>query len=54
MKYKHQIPNLEFQISSKPQLPKKQIRKAGFKRLFGFLSFGYWDLFGLWCLDFGA
>ncbi len=45
---KFQIPNLKFQINSKLQFQMSQ------KVLFRISNFGHWELFGIWCLAFGA
>jgi hypothetical protein len=44
---KFQIPNSKSQINSKFQTPKLQTEK------FGHWNFGYWCLFGIWCLVLG-
>jgi hypothetical protein len=44
------IPNPKHQITNKLQIP---ITKRSVQ-MFGSLNIGYWNLFGIWCLGFGA
>jgi len=45
---KFQIPNYKSQTNPKSQSPMTETI------LFGILDFGHWNLFVVWCLEFGA
>jgi hypothetical protein len=55
LEIKFQIPSTKSQTSSKHQWPNDPNEEsAPASSLFGSLEFGNWNLFGIWCLCFGA